>query len=132
MIGQEEQKYMSRKSGELKPPNECNSIEEIREAIDEIDHEIVAAIGHRFEYVKAIMRFKSTAEDVRAPQRYQAVLQQRRKWATEEGLDPDVVEKLYRDLIDYFIAHEMTTLEASASGYATDVDSTRQVEADPG
>lgn len=123
---------MSTKPGTLKPPDECSNIEEIRGAIDEIDHEIVAALGRRFEYVKAIMRFKSTAEDVRAPQRYQAVLQQRRKWATEEGLDPDVVEKLYRDLIDYFIAHEMTTLEASVSGHAADADGTRQVEADPG
>ena len=58
----------------LPSPDECSSIEEIRGAIDEIDHEIVGAIGRRFEYVKAIMRFKSTADDVRAPQRYQAVL----------------------------------------------------------
>lgn len=102
---------MSGKSGALKPPDECSSINEIRDAIDTIDHGIVAALGQRFEYVKAIMRFKSTADDVRAPQRYQAVLQQRRDWATEEGLDPDVVEQLYSDLIGYFIAHEMNVLE---------------------
>jgi len=103
----------------LKPPDECSSIEEIREAIDEIDHEIVGAIGRRFEYVKAIMRFKSTADDVRAPQRYQAVLQQRRDWAAEVGLDEDVIEQLYRDLVDYFIAHEMTVLETPGPGNPT-------------
>ena len=123
---------MLTKPGTLKPPGECSSMEEIREAIDEIDHEIVAAIGRRFEYVKAIMRFKSTADDVRAPQRYQAVLQQRREWATEEGLDPDVIEKLYRNLIDYFIAHEMTILKAFASGHGTDANDVGQAGADPG
>ena len=94
----------------MKAPDDCSSIEEIREAIDSIDHEIVAALGRRFEYVKAIMRFKSTADDVRAPERYQAVLQQRRTWAAQVGLDADVVEQLYRDLIGYFIAHEMAAL----------------------
>ncbi len=56
------------------------------------------------------MRFKSTADDVRAPERYKAVLQQRRTWAVEVGLDADVIEQLYRDLIDHFIAHEMAAL----------------------
>ena len=30
----------------------------------------------------------------------------RRAWAEEAGLDPDIVEKLYRDLIAYFIGRE--------------------------
>ena len=94
----------------LKAPEECATIDEVRHAIDVIDRGIVEAIGRRYEYVKAIMRFKATEEDVRAPERYRAVLQQRRGWATDVGLDPDVVEELYRDLIGYFIAHEMATL----------------------
>ena len=114
----------------LKSPDECSSIEEIRGAIDEIDHEIVGAIGRRFEYVKAIMRFKSTADDVRAPQRYQAVLQQRRDWAAEAGLDEDVIEQLYRDLIGYFIAHEMTVLEEQDADNFADNNGAEQPEAD--
>ena len=42
-----------------------------------------------------------------APERFAAMLQMRRQWADEEGLDPDVVEKLYRDLVKYFISEEM-------------------------
>lgn len=97
----------------LKAPEACATIGEVRDAIDVIDHGIVEAIGRRFDYVKAIMRFKATEDDVRAPDRYQAVLRQRREWAVEAGLDPDVIEKLYRDLIGYFIAHEMATLDGN-------------------
>lgn len=94
----------------VKTPDECETIDDVRHAIDVIDENIVAALGRRFDYVKAIMRFKSTADDVRAPERYQAVMQQRRIWAEEAGLDADVIEQLYTDLIAYFIAHEMDVL----------------------
>ncbi len=36
-----------------------------------------------------------------------AMLQQRRVWAQEEGLNPDVIEKMYTDLVNYFIEEEM-------------------------
>ena len=99
----------------MKRPEDCTNISDVRAAIDAIDREIVLALGQRFEYVKTIMRFKKTADDVRAPQRYQQVLAARRAWAAEAELDPDVVEKMYRDLIAYFIAEEMTHLNLEQS-----------------
>ena len=100
----------------MKAPADCTSIEDVRHAIDAIDQDIVRALGLRYEYVKAITRFKKTEEDVRAPERYQAVMQARRAWAQEAGLDPDVVERLYRLLIDHFIAEEMKDLGLADSG----------------
>jgi isochorismate pyruvate lyase len=94
----------------MKNPNECTSIEEVRAAIDALDREIVSALGERFQYVKAITRFKKTEEDVRAPDRRRQVLSQRRAWAVEAGLDPDLVEQLYRMLIDHFVAEELKDL----------------------
>jgi isochorismate pyruvate lyase len=35
------------------------------------------------------------------------MLQQRRVWAEEEGLDADVIEKMYQDLVNHFIDEEM-------------------------
>jgi isochorismate pyruvate lyase len=35
------------------------------------------------------------------------MLEQRRVWAAEEGLNPEVIEKLYRDLVNYFINEEL-------------------------
>jgi isochorismate pyruvate lyase len=35
------------------------------------------------------------------------MLQQRRVWAEEVGLSADAIEKMYRDLVSYFIDEEM-------------------------
>lgn len=97
----------------MKSPAECTTIEEVRAAIDALDREIVAKLGERFQYVKAITRFKKTADDVRAPDRRQAVIAARRVWAAEAGLDPDVVEQMYTLLIDHFVAVELQALGLS-------------------
>ena len=94
----------------MKAPDDCTSIEDVRQAIDAIDREIIDALGRRFQYVKAITRFKKTEAEVRANERYQAVLQARRQWAAEAGLSPDVVEQMYRLLIEHFIEQEMKDL----------------------
>ena len=42
-----------------------------------------------------------------APERLAAMLAVRRGWAEREGLDPDVIEDLYRRLVAYFIEREL-------------------------
>lgn len=95
----------------LRAPEACRTIDEVRAAIDAIDAEIVAAIGRRFQYVQAVTRFKQTRDDVHAVERYNAVLATRRAWALEHGLNPDVIEEMYRNLINHFIHHELTMLD---------------------
>ena len=95
----------------LTAPAACQSIDDVRAAIDVIDQLIVEAIGKRFEYVHEVTRFKTTREDVHAAERYQAVLAQRRIWATQHGLNPDVIDEMYRNLIGHFINHELTVLD---------------------
>lgn len=102
----------------MKSPAECSSIEEVRAAIDTIDHQVVKALALRSQYVKAITRFKKTKEDVQAPARQAIVISQRRAWAAEEGLDPDVVEKIYRTLIDHFVAAELKELQLAESDHS--------------
>lgn len=94
-------------------PEDCTTIEEVRDAIDQLDREIVSLLGQRFGYVKTITRFKRTEEDIRAPERYRAVLSQRREWAADAGLNPDAIEKMYRDLIAHFIEEERKLLHLS-------------------
>jgi isochorismate pyruvate lyase len=94
----------------MKSPAECSSIEEVRAAIDAIDDEVVKALGLRAQYVKTITRFKKTKEDVQAPARQAFVISQRRAWAAEAGLDPDLVEKIYRLMMDHFVAEELRDL----------------------
>ncbi|MGI0487729.1 hypothetical protein ACN4EK_19990 [Pantanalinema rosaneae CENA516] len=37
----------------------------------------------------------------------QAILRQQRVWAEEEGLNADVIEKMYQDLVNQFIDEEL-------------------------
>ena len=89
-------------------PHECANIDDTRTEIDRIDQHIVARIGERAGYVEAAARFKTNAADVRAAERLEAMLRQRRAWAEKYGLDPDMIEKLYRDMVNHFIQQEMT------------------------
>ena len=90
-----------------KRPQECSSIDDVRAEIDRIDRQIVALIGERAGYVRAAAKFKTSAADVRAAERFEAMLRQRRAWAEERELDPDMIEKLYRDMVNHFIQQEM-------------------------
>lgn len=91
----------------MKTPDECESILDIRASIDQLDHEIIALLGQRFAYVKAASKFKTSQTSVKAPKRFEAMLKQRRIWASEQGLNGDVIEKMYRDLVNHFINEEM-------------------------
>jgi isochorismate pyruvate lyase len=87
-------------------PEECRTIEEVRAEIDDIDRRILALLGRRAGYVHAAARFKTSEAAVAAPERQAAMLEARRRWAAEEDLDPGFIERLYRDLVAYFIERE--------------------------
>lgn len=91
----------------MKSPEQCKDMVEIRAAIDLLDRQVITLLGQRFAYVKAASKHKTDEASVKAPERFQAMLNQRRTWAHEEGLSPDAIEKLYRDLVNHFIEEEM-------------------------
>ena len=92
----------------MKPVKDCKNIEDIRRAIDELDEEIITLLGKRYQYVKEIVKFKKKNEEsIVAKERREAVIRSRRKLAVENGLDPDVIEELYRKLISHFIDEEL-------------------------
>jgi isochorismate pyruvate lyase len=91
----------------MKQPKECNNIQDIRREIDRLDREIINLLGKRFEYVKAASKYKTDRNSVKAPERFQAMLKERRAWAESAGLNPDVIEKMYQDLVNYFINEEL-------------------------
>jgi isochorismate pyruvate lyase len=95
-----------------KEPQDCTGMADIRAEIDRIDAAVITLLGKRFRYVRAAAPFKTDAAAVRAPERFPAMLAQRRVWAEQQGLSPDVIEQLYRDLVAYFIAEEMRHWQA--------------------
>jgi isochorismate pyruvate lyase len=92
----------------MKLPGDCMSIDEIREAIDTIDQEVIRLLGARYKYVKEVVRFKEPNEEsIIARERFNSVIASRRKMAEKEGIDPEIVEKIYRDLLNHFIEIEL-------------------------
>jgi isochorismate pyruvate lyase len=86
---------------------DCKTLQEVRREIDRIDEEIIERIGQRARYVEAAARFKTSEANVAAPERQAAMLAVRRQWAEREGLDPGVIEDVYRRLVAYFIEREL-------------------------
>lgn len=96
----------------MKLPEKCENIVEIREAIDHIDKEIIELIGRRFNYVKEIVKFKDKDKDsIIAKDRYNEVIENRRSLAVENGLNPDLIENIYKSLINHFIDKEIEIVE---------------------
>ena len=98
------------------PPDECTGLDQIRAGMDAVDRQIVALIAERVPFVRAAAKFKTSSANVAAPDRVAAVLKTRREWAEKAGLDGDVIEGLYRDLVAYSVAEEHKEWQARNSG----------------
>lgn len=84
-----------------------NSIEDVRNRIDQIDTRLVALIALRGECVKAAAAFKKDSDAVRAPDRVQKVIDKVRQQAAEHQLPEEIIEKVYRAMIGAFIDYEL-------------------------
>ena len=82
-------------------PEQCAGMDDIRAEIDLLDRTVVSLIGKRYQYVLAAAKFKTSATSVRAPERFKAMLEQRRQWAAQEGLSPDAIERMFCRLKDF-------------------------------
>jgi len=95
----------------LKKPNECTSLDEVRIEIDKIDHQIIQLFSERMKYVEAVVSYKNDEEGIIAEDRKNHVIHERSKWAKEAGLDPSTIEQMYTLLIEHNIRHEMELLK---------------------
>lgn len=92
----------------MKEPQECSSIDEVRQQIDALDSQIIELYGKRFLYVKEVVKYKNTDKDsIIAAERRNQVLQSRAELAARHGLNPDVFKQIYTILIDHFIDEEL-------------------------
>ena len=85
----------------------CESLEQAREKIDAIDTALIEMIATRQFYVDQAVRFKKSIQDVQSPERVEQIIQKVRAQAVELGIDPDLVEQLYRAIIQQFIQREL-------------------------
>jgi Chorismate mutase len=88
-------------------PASCQTLEQVRAGIDAVDERIVSLIAERGRFVRQAARFKKDAQAVRAPNRYAALLARVRRLAEQQAIDPDLIESVYRTMVDAFIAAEL-------------------------
>lgn len=91
----------------MKKAEDCNTIEDIRACIDEIDRNIVENLVNRASYVKVAAKFKKTVTDVRATDRVESMIKTRKVWASEGGISPDFIESIFRKVVNHFIGREL-------------------------
>ena len=85
----------------------CESLEQAREKIDVLDTALIEIIATRQFYVDQAVRFKNSVQDVQSPERVEQVINKVRTQAIALGTDPDLVEHLYREMIQRFIQREL-------------------------
>lgn len=88
------------------PANE-RSLAPFRAEIDAIDAQIVELLARRFEVVRHVIAVKKV-EGLAAylPERVEDVIEKVSALAETKGVPPELVEKLWRQLIEWVIAYE--------------------------
>jgi isochorismate pyruvate lyase len=89
----------------------CKSLDEVRENIDRIDKKIVKLVAERSSYVSQAANFKKDSEEVKAPQRVEKIIAKVRSIANDYDLDPYIIERIYREMINCFINAELMEYE---------------------
>jgi prephenate dehydrogenase len=77
-------------------------LREARDLIDELDQELVALLARRAELARRAARAKAgLGEGVRDPAREARLVRERRRWATELGLDPESVSQIFHAILRF-------------------------------
>ncbi|MCW5697973.1 MAG: chorismate mutase [Bauldia sp.] len=91
-------------------PADCTTKAEIRAEIDRLDRALVALLGERFAYVRRMAAVKQDPGEALDPDRVEDVLARVVAEARAQGLDPDLIEAMWRQLIEWNVAFEARTI----------------------
>ena len=97
-------------------PADCATMTEVRAGVDEVDRQIVDLLARRFGYMDAAARIKPDREAVRDEWRKADVKAKADAAAASAGVDRALVERLYEDLIETSIAHELVRWDLIREG----------------
>lgn len=93
----------------------CDTMAEVRAGIDAVDEALVALLVRRATYIDRAATLKGPLQmPARIDWRVEEVVSKVRASADVQGLDPDLAEVLWRQLIDWSIAQEEKTLGKDA------------------
>ncbi len=99
-----------------KAPQDCQSMIEVRQGVDEIDALLAAIMARRQGYMDAAARIKPSRTAVRDEARIQQVLDNVRGHAEATGLSWAIAEPVWRTMIERCIAHEFDVYDRIKPG----------------
>lgn len=93
------------------PPAACDTMAVLRGQIDRVDRALLDLLQERAGYIDRAIVLK-TRENLpaRTTDRVSEVIAHVRTGATQRGLDPDLAERVWTELIEWAIAHESKVL----------------------
>lgn len=95
----------------MRRPEDCSDMRELRAEIDRLDGDLVRLLAERAAYIDRAAEIKVEVDlPARIVPRVEEVVANVRRHAMTHGLPPDLVEKLWRRLIDWSIAREESHL----------------------
>lgn len=105
------------------PPSEEDILASLRIGIDEIDSTILDLLGKRFALTRQVGVIKNaTRLELVDPVRESTLFHNLRLMAKDKGVDPDLVETLYRTLIAHVVLeHHHAAVDANSTDGKNDV-----------
>lgn len=84
----------------------CTTMQEVRSQVDALDDILVPLLVERVGYMTQAARIKQHNDHVRDEARIEQIVQRVRQHANTEGGPPEVIEAIYRSMMEACIAHE--------------------------
>ena len=84
----------------------CSTLQDVRREVNALDDVLVPLLVERVGYMTQAARIKQDAAQVRDEARIEAIVARVRERALAEGGDADVMEAIYRSLMEACIAYE--------------------------
>ncbi len=100
---------------DIKTPETCTDMQEVRAGVDAIDRELVRLIAIRTGYMEAAARIKPDRAAVRDEGRKQDVLNKVKAQAEAADLTLSIAEPVWETLVEASIAYEFEVWDAMRS-----------------
>jgi isochorismate pyruvate lyase len=84
----------------------CTTMEDVRRQVNALDDVLVPLLVTRIGYMTQAARIKGDVNQVRDEERIETIVQRVRERTEQEGGQPEVMEAVYRELMEACIAYE--------------------------
>lgn len=89
----------------------CTTMEDVRRNVNALDDVLVPLLVTRIGYMQQAARIKGDVTQVRDEDRIEAIVSRVRERTLQEGGQPDVMEAVYRQLMEECIVYEHREFE---------------------